>query len=229
MKQEKTDKRYILITNAKEDTWYRDLSGYVLPLSHPHLETDSYLHVMYDKCAEALFKSDAIEVSLVVPTDGGWLYAVGEETTKRNWVIKDNGNVGFYETGKVIHATNNPTLLKADGVLSIPNAEEVLRGLEGEKEQEDDDFWGKPHETDERYITSHHKFNQSLYDLDLAAYNKSKTAPVPADTDDYLNSIRDEWMAEWRKNNPGYPENDYWTGLTDGIYLLSRKLKETCQ
>lgn len=39
--------------------------------------------------------------------------------------------------------------------------------------------------------------------------------------------LRDEYMENWRKNNPDYPEGDYWSGINDGIHLVKKYLESS--
>jgi len=42
----------------------------------------------------------------------------------------------------------------------------------------------------------------------------------PLFTDELVNAIRDEYISEWKKANPEYPENDYTSGINDGMYAF---------
>lgn len=37
--------------------------------------------------------------------------------------------------------------------------------------------------------------------------------------------MREDYMKNWRKINPDYPENDYYSGVNDGLFLFYNKLK----
>lgn len=45
-------------------------------------------------------------------------------------------------------------------------------------------------------------------------------------TDEEVNAIRDEYSANWKKNNPEYPEADYLSGVNDGMYVLRNRMQE---
>ncbi len=44
-------------------------------------------------------------------------------------------------------------------------------------------------------------------------------------SEEEVNKLRDNFMENWKKNNPTYPESDYWSGVTDGLYLLLNYMK----
>ena len=39
-------------------------------------------------------------------------------------------------------------------------------------------------------------------------------------TDDFVNTMIKNYGENWKTNNPNYPENDYLSGINDGVYLL---------
>jgi hypothetical protein len=49
--------------------------------------------------------------------------------------------------------------------------------------------------------------------------------------EEQINSIRDEYMANWGKSNPDFPNSDlYWSGVNDGMHYLAKNyLKEAEQ
>lgn len=55
---------------------------------------------------------------------------------------------------------------------------------------------------------------------------KSEPKAWTPPTDEQLNKIRDKYSAKWKENNIEYPENDYLSGVNDGIYHLRNWMRD---
>lgn len=155
---QKTEKRYILI--QKHLDWYDAEEIYLLTGYSPD-ETLYTVHKSEDEKFAAVRKSDAIEVGLVVL--GGMLYAMSDDEIDfgKDYVhapdtslftgipfgristdkAKEASNNAGFKFIKII-ASSNPDLI-SDGVLPIKNADEVMRGLEGEKSEWSKEYSGR--------------------------------------------------------------------------------------
>lgn len=49
---------------------------------------------------------------------------------------------------------------------------------------------------------------------------------MPIPTDEEINEIKKKYSNKWKNNNPQYPETDYLSGVSDGMYLLRNTMQQ---
>lgn len=193
-------KKYILITGCSiKGAWHSQSIGIIYIV-----ENDNISNYYIDNKVNGIPKSDAIEVTPIVINNMLYCYKRGNYG-KGDWHIVETGedkgelrqliSYMVFEGLKVV-ASSNPAFI-SDGVLLIKNADEILRGLEGEKmpEHYSEDFKQRLLEKrktclhDEAVYTN--KKNGHIIceycDLDMTTTSIknqfTESAPVPADTD----------------------------------------------